>query len=144
MLGIGPSTLGGVEVLWDNIGGVDLTESATQNAIGIEIVFDDLPADIVVTITDGSSNTGQATSSAPGGIFSPTSVVLTFASFSGSIDFTDVESISLGLSATFPATDVQIGFIESTSVPEPSTALLLTLGLVGLAARRQKGSATGC
>ena len=56
-----PDTLGTVAVSWQNIGGADLTEGSTLNAIGIEIVFDDLPADLIVNVTDGSSNTGQST-----------------------------------------------------------------------------------
>jgi hypothetical protein len=132
-----PDTLGTVAVSWQNIGGADLTEGSTLNAIGIEIVFDDLPADLIVNVTDGSSNTGQSTLATAGGIFAPQEVAIPFASFSGSVDFTDVESISLVVSPLFPATDVQLGFIEST-VPEPSTGLLLGLGMAVLGSRRRK------
>jgi hypothetical protein len=48
-------------VLWQNIGGVDLTVGSTLNAIGLEIAFDDLPAGITIMVTDGSSNVGSST-----------------------------------------------------------------------------------
>jgi len=131
-------TLGDVSVLWQNIGGADLTAGATLNAIALSIVFDDLPADITLIVTDGSSNAGSSTTTTPGGIFVPTTTALSFASFSGSVDFTDVETIQLIVDPLFPAADLQIDFIESTFIPEPTTGLLLAGGLIVLGARRRK------
>jgi hypothetical protein len=72
----------------------------------------------------------------PGGIFVPTSQGVTFNSFSGSVDFTDVENISLWIEGVFGGTDIQIDFIESTVVPEPS--LLALFGIAGLAVAGRK------
>jgi hypothetical protein len=91
-----------------------------------------------VTVTDGSSNTGSSSLTTAGGIFVPTDEFLTFASFTGTVDFSDVEQIELLVEGLFPATDLQIGFIESAFVPEPGTALLLGLGLAGLAVRGRR------
>jgi hypothetical protein len=137
-ISLGADTLGDISVLWQNIGGIDLTLGATLNAIALSIVFDDLPADITFIVTDGSSNVGSSTISTPGGIFAPTQTALTFASFSGSVDFSDVETIQLIVDPLFPAADLQIDFIESTFIPEPSTGLLLAGGLIALGARRRK------
>ena len=60
-----------------------------------------------------------------------------FSSFSGSVDFTDIELIAMNVTPLFPAADLQIDFIESTFIPEPSTALLLGIGLVALGVRRR-------
>ncbi len=136
-ISLGAGTLGSVEVTWDIIAGIDLTAGATLNAIGIEIVFDDLPADLTVSVTDGSANSGQSSTTTSGGIFAPESLILLFSSFSGSVDFTDITSISLLVDANLPASDLQFGFIETTFIPEPSTALLVGFGLTGLGAGRR-------
>lgn len=139
-LSLRASTLGDVTVGWSGIGGADLTAGATLNAISLEVVFDDLPADITIQVFDGTF-LGQSTITTAGGIFVSTIESLLFSSFSGTVDFTSVESITLIIEPLFPAANLQIGFIESASVPiipEPSTALLLSLGLVGLGVRRRR------
>jgi len=138
----GANTSGTLMVLWQNIGGVDLSAAGTLNAISLGIDFDDLPVDIVLDITDSSANTGSASTTAPGGIFLPISQDILFASFSGSVDFSAVETIKLTLTPQFPAADIQINFIESTFVvPEPTTLAGLSLMGLLLVARRRRNVA---
>jgi hypothetical protein len=137
-ISLGADTLGSVDILWTIVAGVDLTAGGTLNAVGIEIVFDDLPANITVFVTDGSANSGQSSHTTAGAIFAPETLILTFASFSGAVDFSDITEITLQVDATLPASDLQFGFIETTFVPEPSTALLLGIGLTILGASRRR------
>jgi len=132
----GPDTLGGVHVQWNDIGGVDLTLGGTLNGIGVVIDFDDLPVDIQIEVTDGSANTGNLTKTTSGGIFLPETEGFEFSDFSGAVDFEDVETITLWIDAKFGGTDLQIDFIESTTVPEP--ALLALFGIAGLAVAGRK------
>ena len=66
-----------------------------------------------------------------GGIFVPTNVDYKFANFlvntGAGADLTAVEGIQLQTDSIFPATDLQLDFLESAVVPEPSTGLLLGL-----------------
>ena len=138
-ISLGADTLGTSVVGWESIGGADLTAGGTLNALSLEIAFDDLPIDIMIQLTDTLGFVKTLTLSAPGGIFVPTQMDFLFADFvGGAMDFTDVDKIGLLLDATFPATDIQIDFIESTFVPEPSTGLLVAGGLIALGARRRQ------
>jgi hypothetical protein len=139
-MSLGPDTLGTVEVLWQNIGGADLTDSGNLNALGLGTVFDDLPVDITMEVTDSNLHSGTASTLAPGGIFAPISQDILFASFGGGVDFSDVETIKLILTPRFPAADIQIDFLESTfvAVPEPTTlAGLSIMGLLVMTRRRR-------
>jgi hypothetical protein len=140
-ISLGGSTIGDVSVLWDNLGGIDITAGATLNAISLGIVFDDLPADITIQLFDGTF-LGQLTHTTIGGIFSPETANLLFASFSNTanLNFTSIESIKLIVEPLFPAADLQIDFIETAFVvvPEPSTALLFGGGLLVLGLRRRQ------
>lgn len=135
-LSLGPDTLGDLTLIWIDFT-ADLTAGNTLNAIALEIPFDDLPADLTLTVfSPGKQGSSQITTT--GGIFVPTQVALLFSSFSGSVDFTSVGRIDLLIEPLLPATDLQISFIESTFIPEPGTALLIGMGLVGLSLHRRR------
>ena len=133
----GASTLGIGRSIWRPIqtGGADLTDAGAQTGIAVGVIFDDLPVNLEFLI-QGVGGSSIATLNLGGGIFAPTSEFLSFASFTGTVDFTQVNYITLRIIPLFPATDLQIDFIES-STPEPATLSLLALGSIGLLRRRK-------
>lgn len=83
-----------------------------------------------VGVTDGSGATGSLSSSP----VSPGIVDFLFSDPSFSlVDFSDIRSISLFTSTLHRGDGVVLG--DFSTVPEPATAFLVALGLVGLTAR---------
>jgi len=60
-----------------------------------------------------------------------------FNAFTGTADFTDVDSVVLNFQLTV-ATDLVIDLIETTNVPVPASLLLVGVGLVGLGVIRRR------
>lgn len=148
-LSTGADTLGSATLVYDGagaagLGGVDLTSNGALTGIALGIAFDDLAVDIAFTVMDVNAAVGSTMVSTSGGIFSPVQLVVLFASFSGGVDFTSVDSIEVEIRPLSPATDIEIDFIEAVDVPEPSPMLLIVTSGLAMAAftrRRTAGNA---
>ena len=121
--GAGSSGLGGLDfgTAWDQI---DVTFSGVQGE-----------GELTVTVDDTSTNSGalaQTINSA--GVYS---FDFSAPEYSG-VDFTSVDSVQLDLRTSIDASDFAISQITREIVPEPSTGLLLPLGLLLLTFVRRK------
>jgi len=151
---LGAKTMGSTSLTWDGndsnasaddftgLGGVDLTDGGTANAFEVDVLFDDLAVDVVVTVWTDATKASAATISLPGGITSSTDFSALFASFTptigGGADFTDVGMIRVEIEAGLAATDVLIDTIRTVDIPEPSTYLLASFALIGMIATRRQ------
>jgi hypothetical protein len=142
------------------LGGVDFTQSGSQNAFELAILFDDLPMSITIEVASAGGSS-KMTVVTPGGIFSGSVPLLfeysSFSTLTGAgADFTGLDSIELVLDANIRATDIALDFfgtagptptltIEADSVvfgiAEPSPLSILSLGLIGLACYRRRKAA---
>ncbi len=130
-----------LKITWDGgtgLGGVDITEGGGATAFSSEVIATDAAFDFKLDVTDTSSNTSTSGFLNVPGIGMQT---LSFGAFTGSANFTSVDSITLTLRGQSPA-DFQIDNVQT--VPVPATLGLLGAGLIGLGVlsrRRSTGQA---
>lgn len=147
-----PGVTGSGFVVWDGagsagLGGVDLTDGGTNDAILSTIIFADGASQLEFMVTDTSGTSGTAIYQIPTGISGSTVASVLFSGFTNSVDFTAVDSLLLSMSSTVPGTAFSIDLVSAgvasapAPVPLPAAGLLLGSVLVGggtLAARRRK------
>lgn len=129
---------GVTRVLWDGpgggfgapnytgLGGVDLTESGTQNAFLIDILFqDNQGAVLTITVYSDAGNSSIVSQTLPGGINNSTNLQIAFNSFSvnsgSGADFTSVGIIMLEIMSVDPALDMRIDSFGTTGPPPTPT-----------------------
>ena len=116
------------------LGGVDLTVGG-GSFFQFDVVSSDLGVTVTVNVEDTLGNTGSLTYAIPG----PGILNFAFTSFSGSVDFTTVDSIQVVYNAPVDADYVIEFFGVGTAVPEPASVVMAVMGAtaVGGFARRR-------
>ena len=140
---LGADTDGKAYLTWDGagdagLGGYDLTDGGTQDRIRVALLFDDLPADCRIAVLDTSGGFSYGDLRFPGGVFTETYFDVLYSDFlhlGSPADFTDIDLVTVAIQCDYPATDIQMDFVE-TAIPGP--AALSLLGLGGLLVTRRR------
>jgi hypothetical protein len=125
-------------IRWDDNGGglgADLTDGGIDDRFVISIIEVDSSITLGMTITDDLGNTAiYSTTGASAG-----DLEFLYANFTGdTVDWENIDSIEFWFTGPSSA-DMTLDFVETGSgIPEPSTMLLLSAGLIGLVAVNMK------
>lgn len=143
-------TSGTGTLLWDGLGsvglgGVDLTDRGTNNALFLDVVFADANLTLSFSVTDTHGATSTLTQTVSQTLVDPTSMAFLFDDFTGSADFTSLNSISLILSGTTQGLDATIDTVYAAStlsplpaVPVPAAGWLMLGGLMALGTLKRR------
>jgi hypothetical protein len=121
------------------LGGVDFTDGGTEDKIALPLLANNFSAPIVLTAYTDADNFSTATISLPGS--APERLIVFHTDFIADpggtgADFTNIGAFSLFIDgSTTPGLSLEIEDL----VPEPSTATLLLLGILGITAIRRCG-----
>lgn len=121
---------GNGEIQWDGtdtsatlnptgLGGIDLTVSGSQDALLLNVAFDDLPVNVVLRVYTDGANASEVTLALPGLILAATNFVVPYSAFApflgAGADFTDVGAVTLMIGSAITAPDVVLDFLQTTS-----------------------------
>lgn len=126
------------------LGGIDLTESGSHNAITVQILLNTQPAtDLGFLVHTSAADYSIVTFSAPSGASTQTIPFAEFSPLAGlGADFTNIGAVSFFSIEAVPGQSIGFGTIETTAIPEPASGVLLAIGLLGLASWRRASLCT--
>lgn len=136
-------------ITWDGaaasgLKGLDVTDGGTNDAVFFSVVFADADIAMAFSITDTQGRVSTYNTLLVEEFSDPAEVIFRFSDFSGSADFTKVNTISFTLIGTRPAVDATLDriYFGATVAPVPLPAaaplLLAAVGGLALAGRRRK------
>jgi uncharacterized repeat protein (TIGR01451 family) len=133
------ATIAGTSVIqWDGadgsptlnptgLGGQDLTAAGTQDALLLNVFFDDLPIQITFQVWTDAGNASAATFTTPGLLFSSTNFAIPYSSFTPTLgagaDFTRVGAIVMTVGSSTSAPDLVIDSLSTTALVSATTTI---------------------
>ena len=123
-----PGVEGFTKVTWDNFGGVGGTVDFTGILLAVDVTFNDLGGDIIVTVMEGANSSEQTITLVANELGEK---IFNLNLFVGTADLSLIDSMMLEVDGRASAgLDLSINIIEE--VPEPATLALFGIGLLGL------------
>lgn len=122
------------------LGGIDLTAGG-DNAFEIGLVFDDLPASLMMTVHSMDGSSSSVTFPGTGLIFTEISIFIPYETFFGSADFSNVGAIELLISSPLNGLDISFDYVQTglAPVPVPGAFLLMSSALLAFGLIRRRG-----
>jgi hypothetical protein len=102
------------------LGGIDLSAGGSQDAIRMNLFFDDLPTNVTLTLYTDAGNASATSFTTPGLLFSATNFDIPLSSFTTTLgngaDVSNIGAITMSLGSTTTAPDVVIDFMSAVSL----------------------------
>lgn len=138
---------------YTGLGGFDLRGGGSEFGFELGVNFRDQPVDVTFTVYDASDPSGNTwsrdTITLSGPSFVPAAFTVPYGHFTthgpnGGVDFSNVGAVTMEIGAFNPGTDLEIDYLKTSVVPEPSSIVIALVGsaLCGLNVLRRRRKRT--
>lgn len=141
------------EIDYTGLGGFDLRGGGTEFGLELGVNFRDQPVDVTFTVYDASDASGNTwsreTITLSGPSFVPQAFTIPYGHFTthgpnGGVNFSNVGAVTMEIGAFGAGTDLEIDYLRTSVVPEPSSIVIALVGsaLCGLNVLRRRRKRT--
>ena len=122
---------------YTGLGGFDLRGGGTEFGLELGVNMRDQPFDVTFTVYDASDPSGNTwsreTITLSGPSFAAQAITIPYGHFTthgpnGGVDFSNVGAVAMEIGAFNPGSDIEIDYLRTSVVPEPSSIVMALLG----------------